>query len=518
MRIASDDRRAWWLALLLLCATLTAPLLLVDVPPLLDYPNHLARMVLLAWPHDPILSRLATPHWAIIPDLAIDLVLPPLLHVLPVHVAGRIVVACIVLLPVLGTAAYSRAVFGEISWWTLAVGLIAYNETFLLGFLNFTASIGLALLLAAAWVRWRDTKPELTVALTGLGTIAVFFCHLMGLAFLAVLLGSDEAARVWQRRPMILRQVLHRVARLALVFLPAAALYASSPLSHVGNAIEYLSLHDKASLLLAPFVNYDPTLDVVTAAAVSLFLAFALLTRCCRAGAGSGIAMVAFVLLFAIAPSAAKGAQNIDARFVIMLATLLFAGIQPQRLPRAMAAAAAVGFAGLFVTRMTILAMAWHASAIDVAELRASIAPVPPGATVFVTSVSTAEAPHYWHDAPRWRRLSDGQRVDAQMPGLLLIERHAFWPFLFDNASQQPIEQQPEYRALAEHVGAMPDHDAFTTPNAIDLCGFDYMLLLDAGGERDVAHFGGGRLALLTHTDFAALYRVQPKPRGCSGT
>jgi hypothetical protein len=497
---------------------LTAPLLLVDVPPLLDYPNHLARMVLLAWPHDPILSRFTTPHWAIIPDLAIDLVLPPLLHGLPVHVAGRIVVACIVLLPVLGTAAYSRAVLGRESWWALAVGLIAYNETVLLGFLNFTASIGLALLLAAAWIRWRDTRPGWIVVLTASGASAVFFCHLMGLIFLAVLLGGCEVARAWQQRPTTPRQVLRDVALLVLVFLPAAALYASSPLSHVGNGIEYLSLPDKASLLLAPFVNYDLTLDVITAVAVVLFLAFALLTRCCRVEAAAGIALAAFLLLFAIAPAAAKGAQNIDVRFVVMLALLLFAGIQPQRLPRAVAAAAVVGFAGLFVARMTILAMAWHGSAIDVAELRAAIAPVPPGATVFVTSVSPEEAPQYWHDAPRWRRLSNGQRVDAQMPGLLLIERHAFWPFLFDNASQQPIEQQPKYRALAEHVGSMPDHDAFATPTAVDLCGFDYVLLLDAGGEPDLAHFAAARLALLTHTDFAALYRVQSKPRECGGT
>ena len=56
-----------------------------------------------------------------------------------------------------------------------------------------------------------------------------------------------------------------------------------------------------------------------------------------------------------------------------------------------------------------------------------------------------------------------GQRVDAQMAALLLIERHAIWPFLFDNAAQQPIVQQPGYRALAERVGAMPDHNAFAT-------------------------------------------------------
>ena len=39
---------AWRLSLLGLCAILLAPLLLVDVPPLLDYPNHLARLFVLA--------------------------------------------------------------------------------------------------------------------------------------------------------------------------------------------------------------------------------------------------------------------------------------------------------------------------------------------------------------------------------------------------------------------------------------------------------------------------------------
>ena len=80
-------------ALALLCLILLVPLTLVDVPPLLDYPNHLARAVVLASAEtDPILSSMYTPRWAIIPDLGIDLVLPPLLHVLPTHLAGRIVV------------------------------------------------------------------------------------------------------------------------------------------------------------------------------------------------------------------------------------------------------------------------------------------------------------------------------------------------------------------------------------------------------------------------------------------
>ena len=98
-------------AFALLCVVLLAPLALVDVPPLLDYPNHLARAVVLA-SAAPIRScRACTrPHWAIIPNLGTDLVLPPLLHVLPIHLAGRIVVghqsSCC---RSLGAVAYSRA-------------------------------------------------------------------------------------------------------------------------------------------------------------------------------------------------------------------------------------------------------------------------------------------------------------------------------------------------------------------------------------------------------------------------
>ena len=76
----------------LLCLVLLAPLALIDVPPLLDYPNHLARATVLAFgDDDPILSRIYAEHWAVIPNLGTDLVLPPLLHVLPIHLAGRII-------------------------------------------------------------------------------------------------------------------------------------------------------------------------------------------------------------------------------------------------------------------------------------------------------------------------------------------------------------------------------------------------------------------------------------------
>ncbi len=106
-------RRAWWLVATVVAGVLLAPLLVVDVPPILDYPNHLARMVVLAaGARDPVLWRMYAPHWAIIPDLAIDLFMPPMLHVLPPYVAGRIALALVLLLPWMGMLAYHRALFG----------------------------------------------------------------------------------------------------------------------------------------------------------------------------------------------------------------------------------------------------------------------------------------------------------------------------------------------------------------------------------------------------------------------
>jgi hypothetical protein len=47
-------------------------------------------------------------------------------------------------------------------------------------------------------------------------------------------------------------------------------------------------------------------------------------------------------------------------------------------------------------------------------------------------------------------------------------------------------------------------------PGRIDLCGFDYLLLLEAGGEPDPVRFAADRLMLLFRSDIAALYRVRP--------
>jgi len=72
-----DRPFAWWTGLFVMFTGPLVPILLVEVPPLTDYPNHLARSHVLAYGQEqPILNQMVVADWKIVPNLAIDLILP----------------------------------------------------------------------------------------------------------------------------------------------------------------------------------------------------------------------------------------------------------------------------------------------------------------------------------------------------------------------------------------------------------------------------------------------------------
>jgi len=80
----------FWSAFAVLFVLAALPVLWVELPPLFDYPNHLARMDLLArLPRSEALQRYYEPHWRVIPNLGMDLVVPTLARFLPLAWAGK---------------------------------------------------------------------------------------------------------------------------------------------------------------------------------------------------------------------------------------------------------------------------------------------------------------------------------------------------------------------------------------------------------------------------------------------
>jgi hypothetical protein len=357
----------------------------------------------------------------------------------------------------------------------------------------------LALLLAAAWLAWRETRPCRAIGLALMGAPALFACHLMGLVFFAVLIGSAELSRLW---PFRLIEAIRRGFVLVLVFAIPTALYAMSALAELGGDAAWAPVAWKLRQLGVAFIGYNVWLD--TAAAVLAFGVpiVAVLLRRGQFPAPSAVACALLAVTYAAAPYAWKGTFMLDARFAVMLAVMMFAGFVPDRWPRGAAIGTGAVVTALFLARLGVLIAGWHAQGPVLAAMQDAMAPLSPGQTVMVADASPAEAPSYWAADPHWLRLANGVTLSANLGALALIEHRAWWPFEFDNDSQQPIRTREPYKSLALRAVELPDR---TRLLGMDLCGFDDVLLTNAEA---VPPLPPDRFRRLAGSGFAVLYAV----------
>jgi hypothetical protein len=503
-RKGAHENLAWWCVLLVLCLVLVAPLTIADVPPLLDYPNHLARLFVLAsLPADPVLARFYEPHWSIIPNLALDLTVPPLLRMFPVHIVGRAVVGLILVLPVLGAAAYHRALSGRLSYWPFAAVLFAFNGALLRGFLNFIASVGLGLLVGAVWVAWREQRPPIAILIGIVGAVALFFCHLTGVLLFAILIGGHELA--WLCGPSFtVGGFVRRAAAVVAIFAAPAALYLISDLGHMAGEAQFRSLAEKAHAALSPVINYVWPLDLLTAALCIAVTLLCLAMRWCVIQLQAAAAIAVLLALFIGLPAALKGTYDVDTRFIIMAAFVISASLTPVALPRPARWSLGIGFLLLFGARMSVLVAAWGGWSGELAAFRDVIASVQAGDVVMTVRASRVEDTYDGTFVRSARRLSDGSTIDTHLPGLLVIEHRAYWPYLFDNLSQQPIETREPYRTAANLVDNSRDPIALLRSGEPGMRQFTHVLVLGP----DPADVATGALKLVSANEAAALFAV----------
>ncbi len=521
---AAPGRSIFWWVVGPLLVLLLVPFLATEIPPVVDYPNHLARAYFLARGQaDPVLSRMLAAHWTILPNLASDLLLVPLLGVLPVYLAGRIVLAAAMLAPLLGGMAYSRALFGRTCHWALASTLIAFNFAFLLGLMNFLFGIGAAFVVAAIWLRWRETCPRRAVLAATLGAVVVFFCHISALALVGVLIAAYEAARLAE--PAGRRHLFRRATAVLCVFAPVVLLYSLSLVAGEGGPLRWFPPGSKLLLAATPFVTRDYIDGIILLVVLIGFMIIAIERRWLLVPRSTIIAAAVLLLLYIVAPDTYKGGALVDLRLLTMLAYLLFAGVaEPATLSRRGLLWAAVLVVVVVGGRTGALAQVWSQQSAIVAEMRQTIAPIVPGSRVLVTVVTAQDAPAYWRDVAPVQFIEGGVETEKHLPALVLLERHSLWPLVFASPSQQPMVVRrayrasvaprslalvPDYMLLREGHLTRADQDAY--PYLVQWrAKFDYVLVMQAGGMPDPAKFLPNQLTLLQATPIAALFQVQP--------
>ncbi len=176
------------------------PIITHPLPPIEDYMNHLARMhVIAAIGHVPNLAEYYEIDWQIVPNLVMDILLPPLARFVNIYMAGQIFTISTFALIVSGTLAVNRVLFGRWSALPLIVCPLLYNFVFLVGIMNYLFGVGLALWALAAWLALLDRPLILRLAVSTAFVIALFFCHLYavgiyGIEVLALRCGACGAS------------------------------------------------------------------------------------------------------------------------------------------------------------------------------------------------------------------------------------------------------------------------------------------------------------------------------------
>jgi hypothetical protein len=173
------------------------PVLLYPWPPLADYINHLSRMHIIAtMGSDPDLSKFYDVNWQIIPNLMMDMIVPPLTRLMSVYVAGQVYTIASFVLIISGTLALNRQLFGRWSVLPLIAFPLLYNNVFLVGTMNYIFGMGLALWAMTAWVRLREHHLIIRLTVSLLFVLALFFCHLFAVGVYGLGLAAFETSRL----------------------------------------------------------------------------------------------------------------------------------------------------------------------------------------------------------------------------------------------------------------------------------------------------------------------------------
>lgn len=248
---------------LILAAMLLAPIWTAAFPPLLDYPNHLARAFVLAHLNDSHFSfrQFYRADWGAYPYLGMDASLAVLVRLFPIETAGRVYLSlCVLGLPAAAWFFLRQAQPDSeaASLWSL---LIAYNVFFLEGFLNFDLSLAVGFLALGLWLRWlaRSGTGRWIAAL--LAFTALYFTHLLGFGIAGLILAAYLAL---SRRPI--RDWLWSGA----LALPGLAFYLHSSRVGLGaNKIIFHGWDDKLDSLGMILHGYWPWLDWISLAGLA---------------------------------------------------------------------------------------------------------------------------------------------------------------------------------------------------------------------------------------------------------
>ncbi len=454
-RPAAGDLPGWAVAAAFVAVTaaVALPIVTHPLPPLSDYINHLATShVVDAIGSDPDLQRFYRIEWQAIPNLMMDLVVPPLHRFMDIYLAGRIFTIAIFAGILSGTLALHRALFGRWSALPLLASPLLYNGVLLVGVMNYLFGIGLALWGFAAWVALRERSWVWRYAVSTLFVLALFFCHLFALGLYGLELLAFETYRLWVRPPTLTQgkgwegtDRLVDFFATGLPFLPALLLLIAGPTWESAGVPAYWDLGGKIDGLMLVIGIYYPAVAYGLVALLVLAAALAWRRGALRihpvGWALLGVGAVVYLALPRVLFAAHLADQRLPIGLAFMLAACIRVDLDARRLRAGFVALLAV----VLALRLTEVQMVWNDLSRGPAEARRAVGAIARGARVLVV----------YGDRSSTGLISDLGLM--HIASLATIERSALVSTAFTVEGKHILQVRDEYRPFVDsHDGAPP--------------------------------------------------------------
>jgi hypothetical protein len=420
---------------------LLAPIWMVAFPPLLDYPNHLARPFVLIHQHDPAFtfSRFYRADWKPYPYLGMDVSLALLGRVFPIETAGRVFLSlCALALPAAAWFLLRQINPGDdaTALWAL---LLACNVFFLEGFLNFDLSLAVGFVALGLWLRWLAKQTIARWIAAILAFTVLYFTHLMGFGFAGLIV---VAYLSFNRRP--LRDWIWSGA----LALPGLALYLQySRLGLASHDVVFHGLAEKLDSLETILHGYSHVLDWVSLVALAgWFFAAWWRNSEFRWNAGWVAIAVFLFVLFWVIPWGWGDASDIDIRILPFLFVVILATARVGKRAKWLAVIPLL----VFAARTVNLTQHFVSAQPELAGLARSFDVVPPGALVLPIIESDQdpiEEPfmHFWAYGVIRRGWFSPYLMDAPGQTPMRIVHQSYTP---DGFWTQPYEEPPDWEQV----------------------------------------------------------------------
>lgn len=413
------------------------PILAGPVPPLADFVNHLARMHVLAWRgSDPLLAELYRVNWAVIPNLIMDAMVPPLVRLIGIYPAGQLFAALTLGLLATGPMMVHRALFGRFSPLPMVAVLFLYNGMLLFGLMNYLLGLGIALWGLAAWIALRDRSPWLRLPLATAIVTALFFCHLFDVGLFGLAAGSLELWRWSSQRPLRLGAMARDTALLLLPFVPVPLLMLASPTMGLSSEVLWLP-QGKMEGITAIVQLYGDVTDLIFAATLIGAALWLTRRRLLRLHAAGWVLFILCSAVFLAMPRVLFGSWLADQRMPIAILFLLIGFLRPAG-GRALGPVFYALLIGATLFRVADVQAHWAQLGQRYDEFRNASHLLPPGASVLVATADLPSGTDVFNQAV------------SHAACVAVIERDALVSTIFSVPGKQILDITPAKRGLVD--------------------------------------------------------------------